>query len=64
MPEVEFERFDWHIPSEKDVLAARHLEALPSMNLVLSNKFNEDVKCMDECRGADESHNNRRQIMR
>lgn len=36
----EFDVFDWYIPSDKDILVqARNIEVLPSMTLILSNKF-------------------------
>lgn len=40
-PRAEFDSFDWFIPSEQDILGQnRQIEVLPSMTLVLSNKFN------------------------
>lgn len=45
-------------------MPTQKIEVLPSMTLVLSNKFNENVGCMDECKDEDQFQKNRRQIMR
>lgn len=42
----------------------KRLDVLPSMTIILSNKFNENVSCMDECKDEEEFQKNRRQIMR
>lgn len=41
-----------------------NIEALPTMTLVLSNKFTENRGCMDECTDSESANKNRRQIMR
>ena len=59
----EFDKFDWTIPGEESIHDQMvKKDQLPSMNLVLSNKFHENVREADLEEEAFKRH--RRQMMR
>jgi len=62
---ISFNQFDWVIPSEPDQKeAARNKQPMPSMNMVLSNKFAEKMSDYKEGEEEEQAARNRRQVMR
>ena len=60
-----FDNFDWTIPCEEEIASQMaKKDQLPSMNLILSNKFNESVNNLEECDNKERLSNNRRVLMR
>ena len=44
-----FDEFDWTIPGEESIRdQMTRKDQMPSMNLVLTNKFNENIRELDE----------------
>ena len=62
----EFDNFDWSIPGEENSFEnpLRRKEQIPSMNLILSNKFNENISSMNEYDVKKDEIESRKKVMR
>ena len=62
----EFDNFDWSIPGEENSFESqmRRKEQIPSMNLILSNKFHENISSMNEYDVKKDENKQKAKIMR
>ena len=62
----EFDVFDWSIPGEENSFEnqLRRKQQIPSMNIILSNKFNENISSMNEYDVKKDENQSRNKVMR